>query len=127
MPVSSLSPEELEEIGLLTIRFADIEEDIALCGETLLLRPELAGFQSSDKGVLKKHFSEKLDLFRSLVVASGVLYDIDREPVEEAIAELKKLGEERNAVVHGNLMPGQAGKPIFSRLGKTMQVDLQNT
>ena len=43
------SAEELEEIGLLTMHMAALEESIALSCEILLVRPELGGFHRPNK------------------------------------------------------------------------------
>jgi hypothetical protein len=43
------SAEELEEIGLLTMQMAALEESVALYCEILLVRPELGGFHPPKK------------------------------------------------------------------------------
>lgn len=70
------TPEELEEVGFLTLRFAGMEETIALYCEVLLFRPELSGFHPSAKLIPRKQFSDKISLFTGIMLACGTLYDI---------------------------------------------------
>lgn len=119
------NPEELEEIGFLTLRFAEMEELIALYCETLLLRPELGGFFAPSKVVLKKQFSDKLALFKHLVIACGILYDIDVQRFEETAVTLKNVGEDRNTIIHGMLTHNETGKPSFSGHGRNIQADVE--
>lgn len=117
--------EELEEIGLLTMRMAALEELLALFCETLLIRPEMGGFHTSSKAVITKQFGEKVSLYSALSIACGVLHGIDTQSIEGNLAVLKALGEERNAIIHG-LLSGAAGKgqPAFRSRGHAVPANL---
>ena len=117
------SDDDLKEIGLLTMQFADLEESLALCCEALLNRPELAGFRSP-KPVGEKRYSEKLDLFRTLIVAVGVLHSINTDAVETAIGQARQTGERRNNVIHGFLMTKSDAVVVFRNKGNELRADL---
>ncbi|MEP6714463.1 MAG: hypothetical protein ABJC09_02750 [Terriglobia bacterium] len=106
--------EELEEIGLITMRVALLEEHIAHHCEILLTRPELRGFYSV-KTVLTRGLSDKLDLYKSLVIAAGTLHVIDATRIEHNISTIKDLGEERHTVMHGYLFRDAADDALFFR------------
>lgn len=93
--------EELAEIGLLTMRLAELEELISLFCEALLIRPELGGSHPPKKLVLTKQLTEKLTLYQALTTASGVLYAIDTELVHKSIARVRSVGEDRDTIIHG--------------------------
>lgn len=107
------SAEELEEIGLLTMHVAALEESIALHCEILLVRPELGGFHSSNKSVLTKQLSDKLNLYKMLITATGILYGIDTGLIHKNIIVLKDLAEERNAIIHGLLSLDKNAQIVF--------------
>jgi hypothetical protein len=81
------SAEELEEIGLLPMRLAALEEWVSLIREILLIRPELGGFHPP-RSVLTRQLSEKLSIYKALIKASGVLYGIDTKSIEKGIAAM---------------------------------------
>jgi hypothetical protein len=118
------SVEELEEIGLLTMQMAALEELIALYCEILLVRPELGGFHPPKKSVLTKQLSDKLNLYRMLVVASGGLYVIGTELIEKNIAALKDLAEDRNAIIHGLLFTDENAQIVFRGRSGDVQATL---
>src|SRR5579864_6771784 len=72
---------ELREIGLITIRFSELEESVALYCELLMIRPEMGGFLHQ-KPVLLQNFTEKLDQYTKLSVALGTVYSIDTGSLE---------------------------------------------
>ena len=118
------SPEELEEIGLLTMHMAALEESMVLYCELLLVRPELGGFHPPQKSVLTKQFSDKLNLYRMLIAAIGVLYGIGIELIEENIAALKDLAEARNAIIHGLLSTDKNAQVVFHGRSGDVQATL---
>jgi len=118
------SAEELEEIGLLTMCLAALEEHISLCCEILLIRPELGGFYSPNKSVLTKQLSDKLNLYKALTTATGVLYDISTDSIEKSIAGVKAVGEDRNTIIHGLLSKSDDGKVFFRGRGRDVQASI---
>jgi hypothetical protein len=118
------SPEELEEIGLLTMHMAALEESLALYCEILLVRPELGGFHPPQKSVLTKQFSDKLNLYGMLITATGGLYGIGTELIEKNIAALKDLAEERNAIIHGLLSTDKNAQVVFHGRNRDVQATL---
>jgi hypothetical protein len=106
--------DELEEIGLITLRVAMLEEHIAHHCEILLIRPELRGFYST-KSVLVRGLGDKLDLYKSLVIAAGTLYSIDTIGIENNVVRIKELGEERHAVIHGYLFRNPTDNSLMFR------------
>src|ERR1035437_1039199 len=117
------SDHDLKEIGLLTMQFADLEKSLALYCEALLKRPELAGFHSP-KPIGEKRYSEKLDLFRTLVVAVGVLHSINTDAVATTIGQARQTGERRNNVIHGFLMTRSDEVVVFRNKGNELRADL---
>jgi hypothetical protein len=107
-----IDPDHLTEIGRLTMYFASLEAQVALCCETLLFRPELAGFNQT-KPVAEKHFKEKLDLYKILAVAIGVLHSVKTSTVEETITQARRLGEARNCITHGYFVTNDNGERVF--------------
>ena len=114
------SSEELEEIGLLAIRIAMLEEHMAHHCEVLLLRPELRGF-SSARPVLTRGLSEKLDLYKSLVITIGTLHSLDTEGIESSIRAIRDIGEARHTVIHGYLSR-RANDQTLAGCGKSRSV-----
>src|SRR5260370_20823168 len=93
---------ELREIGLITIRFSEVEESVALYCELLMIRPEMGGFLHQ-KPILLQHFTEKLDQYTKLSLALGTMYSIDTRSVEESMSSAKVVAEARHSIVHGFL------------------------
>lgn len=122
--IRNFGAEELEEIGLLTMRLTALEEFVALFCEILLNRPELGGFHTSQKAIISKQFSEKLGLYSGLTTACGVLHGIDTRSIEVNLASLRAIGEERNAVVHGLLGGAGDGSVAFRSRGHDVQATL---
>ena len=118
------SAEELEEIGLVAMQMAALEELIALYCEILLVRPELGGFQAPKKSALTKQLSDKLNLYRMLIGASGGLYSIGTELIEKNIAALKDLAEDRNAIIHGLLSTDKHAQIVFHGRSGDVQATL---
>lgn len=118
------SGRELEEIGLLTMRLAAIEESIALFCEILLIRPELNGFHAPNKSVLTRQLAEKLSLYKTLTMASGILFGICTESIENSIVAMRALGEDRNTIIHGQLSRGSDGEPFFRSRGRDIPATL---
>jgi hypothetical protein len=116
--------EELEEIGVLTMRLTALEESMALFCEILSLRPEMGGFPTLHRGVITKQFGEKLSLYSMLTLACGVLHGIDTKSIEDNLSVLKAIGEDRNAVIHGLLGAGGNGQIVFRSRGHDVQGDL---
>jgi hypothetical protein len=120
------SNEELEEIGLITMRVGMLEEHIAHHCEILLLRPELRGFHNASKTVLAKGLSEKLDLYKALVIAAGTLHSINTDGIEKNIGSIKELGEERHTVIHGYLFRRPTDETlIFRNKAKEIPANLE--
>jgi hypothetical protein len=84
---------ELREMGLITIRFSELEESLALYCELLLIRPEVGGFLHQ-KAVLLQPFTEKVEQYMKLSVALGTMYSIDIGSVEESMSSAKLVAEE---------------------------------
>jgi hypothetical protein len=114
--------DKLKEIGRLTLVFARLEEAIALDCEILLLRPELRGFHS-EKGILEKHLTEKLDLDKRLVIAVGCLHSVETQEIEKILTQVRELGERRNAVIHGQLSSNADGQIVFRNRGKQIAAE----
>jgi hypothetical protein len=112
------SNDDLREIGLLTMHFTDLEEAIALYCEILLYRPELGGFHHP-KPVVEKGFSEKLDLFKTLVVAIGVLHTVGSDDIVQELDKARILGDNRNSIIHGYLHLGSKGLVFRNRQHET--------
>lgn len=123
LPGSFGTDDELREIGLQTLRFADVEEDLSLYCEALLLRPELRGFHRP-KLVLLMPFTEKLKLFKELTIAVGVLRSIDTAAMEGAIESAAKTGEHRNNIIHGYLHTKDDGNVVFRNKGEEFAAEL---
>jgi hypothetical protein len=121
---SDFSAEALEEIGLLAMSLAAAEEEVSLYCEILLLRPELFGFHPYNKPVLGKQLSDKLNLLKSLVVASGVLYGIDINAINSSIQNVRDVGEYRNTVIHGLLERSGGGETAFKSRGRQVPATL---
>jgi hypothetical protein len=118
------SAEELEEIGLLTMQMAALEESIALYCEILLTRPELGGFHPPKKFVRTRQFTEKLNLYKMLISASGVLYSIDIGSVEKNFTVLNDLAEDRNTIIHGLLSTDKNAQIVFHGRGADVEATL---
>ncbi len=106
------------------MRLAALEEAISLCCEILLIRPELGGFHSHNKSVLTKQLSEKLNLFKALITASGVLYGIATEAINKSIVAVKDVGEDRNTIIHGILSGIDDGQIAFRNRGRDVPATL---
>lgn len=116
--------EELKEIGLLTMGFAELDESLAFYYELLLVRPELAGFPFV-KSVFDKRFTDKLDLLKMILVAIGVLRSVNHKPVFDAILDVKAIGERRNGIIHGYLYLAQdTGGLVFKNKQSEIRADL---
>jgi hypothetical protein len=122
--LSTIGSEELEEIGFLTMRLAGLEEMISLWCEALLIRPEFGGFLAANRPVFTKQFSEKLALLRMLIKAAGTLYDIQTGKMETSIVALKDVGEDRNTIIHGLLVDGNASVAAFRMRGRDIDATL---
>jgi hypothetical protein len=55
---------------------------------------------------------------------SGVLYDIDMDLIEESIASVRVVGEDRNAIIHGLLWVGPDGGTAFRNRGRDVRATL---
>jgi hypothetical protein len=106
------------------MQMAALEESIALHCEILLVRPELGGFHPPKKLVLTKQLSDKLNLYKMLIAASGVLYGIGTESIEKNITVLKDLAEERNAIIHGLLSTDKNAQTVFHGRSGDVQATL---
>lgn len=122
-PNWAASDDELREVGRITLLFARVEETIAAYCEVLLLRPELRGFHSA-KPTLERTLTEKLDLYKRLVLAIGCLHSIDTAQIEKNIIRMKEIGERRNAVIHGQLYSNEAGEIVFRTRRNEVRADL---
>ena len=118
------SDENVKEIGLLTMYFAELEESIAFYCEILLLRPELGGFHQP-RPVGEKRFGEKLDLCKTLTIALGVLRTIGTDAIMNGIDQARAIGEKRNSIIHGylHLAPGSTGL-VFRNKQNEVQANL---
>jgi len=117
--------EELEEIGLLGMRLAALEEAVSLFCEILLIRPELGGFHGPEKQpVLAKFLAEKLTLYKMLTTAVGVLYGISTDSIEKAVVAVKAVGEDRNTFVHGILFKRPGDEVAFRNKNREVPATL---
>jgi hypothetical protein len=114
--------DELRDVGRLTLMFARVEETIALYCEVLLLRPELRGFHSA-KPTVEKTLTEKLDLYRRLIIATGCLHSVGTDEIEQTVARMREVGERRNTVIHGHLYSDDNGQVVFRNRGKEIRAD----
>jgi hypothetical protein len=122
IPTQFGTNEELLEIGLLTIHFADVEASLAILCEALLFRRELRGFANT-KPTIEKRFSEKLDLYRALVVAIGVLRSISTDTIESTILKANRMAEKRNQIIHGYLHAKAGGDVVFRNKAQELPAD----
>jgi hypothetical protein len=120
------SDEELKEIGLLTMRFTELEASLALYAELLLFRAELGGFHQA-KPIVEKAFGEKLDLIRTLTTALGVLHRISPDSITDLVEKTRAVGEDRNSIIHGYLaLPTNSSALVFRRKNRITPADLDS-
>ena len=106
------------------MRLGALEESVSLYCQALLIRPELGGFHPANKAVLTKQLSDKLNLFKASITASGVLYSIDINALTQSIEKVKDVGDDRHTIIHGLLSRNADGEFAFHNKGRDIKATL---
>ena len=69
--------------------------------------------------------SDKLNIYKMLITAVGVLYGIDTELIDKHITVLKELAEDRNTIIiHGLLSIDKNAQIVFHGRGSDIEATL---